>query len=388
VRIAIYHPWIYVKSGLERTIMEIKQRSRHDIDIFTGFYDAEGTYPELKQMDVQTLKPVSVERRYGAVIRAGFTIATTKIDQSDFDAIIVSCDGLGSFINFANPELPSLCLCFTPLRAVYDPEYRSRHLLRNPLKRFVQKSIAMVYRHIDKRAWRYYRKVFCISNEVRQRVLRGGLCDPAIIDIAYPGIDSKLRKISDQCEPFFFLPGRIMWTKNIHLAIMAFQQFKQEMKVDFSLKIAGMVDGKSQSYYQQLRALAGDDSSIEFICDPTDSEMRDYYRRCHSVLFTAFNEDLGITPMEAGMFGKPVIAVNRGGPREIVVNEKTGLLVEPEPEAFNAAMQRLVNNPQLAGSMGQANFERSELYTWDKFVIAIDDYLDKLGTEQQSKPTG
>jgi len=382
VRVAIYHPWIYVKSGLERTIMEIKHRSRHDVVIYTGFYDAEGTYPELRHMDVQTLKPVSVKRQYGAVIRAGLTIANTKIDHSGFDALIVSCDGLGSFINFANPELPSLCLCFTPLRAVYDPEYRRRHLSANPLKRLAQSIVARVYRHIDKKAWRYYRKVFCISNEVRQRVLTGGLCDTSLIDIAYPGIDGELREISEQREPFFFLPGRIMWTKNIQLAIMAFQQFKQEAKVDFGLKIAGMIDGKSQGYFQQLRELAGDDSSIEFIRDPTDSEMRDYYRRCHSVLFTAFNEDLGITPMEAGVFGKPVIAVDRGGPREIVVNEKTGLLVEPEPEAFSAAMQRLVSDADLACRMGRANFERSGLYTWDKFVSAIDDYLDELASER------
>jgi glycosyltransferase involved in cell wall biosynthesis len=46
-------------------------------------------------------------------------------------------------------------------------------------------------------------------------------------------------------------------------------------------------------------------------------------------------------------------------------------------------MQRLVNDPELARRMGQANFERSGLYTWDKFVIAIDDYLDELATERQ-----
>ena len=358
--------------------MEFKARSRHEVVIYTGHYDAEGTYPELKQLDVQTLKPVSVIRRYGAVIRAGLTIATTRLQQSEFDAMIISCDGLGSFLNFANPGIPSVCLCFTPLRAVYDPEYRIRHLSPNPMKRLAQKIIAGVYRQIDKRAWRYYRKVFCISNEVRQRVLAGKLCSDSLIDIAYPGIDSEMREISDQCEPFFFLPGRIMWTKNIQLAIMAFQQFKQEAKVEFTLKIAGMIDAKSQPYYEWLCGLVGDDESIEFISDPSDEEMRDYYRRCHAVLFAAFNEDLGITPMEAGIVGKPVIAVNRGGPREIVVNEKTGLLVEPDPQAYCAAMLRLVNEPGLACSMGQANFERSRLYTWDKFVETIDDYLDTL----------
>ena len=387
MRVAIYHPWIYVKSGLERTIMEFKTRSRHDVVIYTGHYDAEATYPELKTMDVQTLKPVSIIRQYGAVIRAGMTIASTRLEQEEFDAMIISCDGLGSFLNFANPRIPSVCLCFTPLRAVYDPEYRIRHLSPNALKRFVQKIIAVVYRQIDKRAWRYYRKVFCISNEVKRRVLSGGLCDASLIDIAYPGIDAEMRQISDTREPFFFLPGRIMWTKNIQLAIMAFQQFKQAAQVDFKLKIAGMIDNKSQPYYEYLCDIVGDDDSIEFISDPTDAEMRDYYRRCHTVLFAAFNEDLGITPMEAGVVGKPVIAVNRGGPREIVVDGETGILVEPEPEAYCAAMLRLVNEPGLVDRMGQANFERSERYTWDRFVETLDDYLDSLAADS-NRSTG
>lgn len=358
--------------------MEIKRRSRHDWEIFTSFYDAEGTYPELKQMDVQQLKPVSVNRQYGAVIRAGLTIATTKIEKPGIDALVVSCDGLGSFINFANPELPSICLCFTPLRAVYDPEYRARHLSPNPLKRAAQSVVARIYQQLDKKAWSRYRHVFCISNEVKQRVIKGDLCAAEKIEIAYPGIDGELRSISDQREPFFYLPGRIMWTKDLQLAISAFKLFKQATGLDFGLKIAGMVDAKSQSYYQELRQLAAGDESIEFVVGPTDDEMRDYYRRCYSVLFTAFNEDLGITPIEAGVYGKPVIAVNRGGPREIVVDGETGFLVEPQAEAFCAAMQQLVGDFEAAVKMGRANFDRSELYTWDKFVEAIDDYFDQL----------
>lgn len=356
--------------------MEIKRRSRHDWEIFTGFYDAESTYPELKQMGVRELKRVSVDRRYSAVIRAGMTIATTRIKNPEIDALVVSCDGLGSFINFANPDISSVCLCFTPLRAVYDPEYRTRRLSTNRSARVLQIMIEKVYRQLDKRAWHHYRHVFCISNEVKQRVLNGGLCEPSRIEITYPGIDGAQRSLSTQRDSFFFLPGRIMWTKNIELAIEAFHVFKARTNSDFSLKIAGMIDAKSKAYYEELRKLAGDDPSIEFILDPTDTEMKHYYRRCYAVLFAAFNEDLGITPMEAGMFGKPVIAVNRGGPREIVVHEQTGLLVEPKVEAFCSAMSRLLVEPDEALRMGISNFDRSKLFTWERFVDSIDGYFD------------
>jgi glycosyltransferase involved in cell wall biosynthesis len=381
LRIAIYHPWIYVKSGLERTILEIKRRSRHDWEIFTGYYDQESTYPELEHMGVTELKRVSVTRRYATVIRAGLTIARTRIDRPGIEAVVVCCDGLGSFINFANPGLPSVCLCFTPLRAVYDPEYRARHLSRNPVTRGIQLAVETVYRRLDRRAWRHYGHVFCISNEVKRRVLDGGLCGEDRIEIAYPGIDGATRSRSDHREPFFFLPGRIMWTKNIELAIDAFRRFQARGGAGFTLKIAGMVDQKSRPYYQQLRKQAGTDPSVEFVVDPTDATMRDHYRACYAVLLTAFNEDLGITPMEAGAHGKPVIAVDRGGPREVVVHEQTGLLVEPESEAFALALSRLAGDPELAIRLGAANFDRSSLYTWDRFVGSIDGYFDVLATQ-------
>jgi len=381
LRIALYHPWIYVKSGLERTIMEIKRRSRHDWVIYTGHYDAQGTYPELMDMEVRELKKVSVRRNYGDVISAGLTIASTKIDDPGIDALLVSCDGLGSFITFANPSLPAACLCFTPLRAVYDPAYRKRVLSSGRFKSILQLLVEKIYHRIDRLAWRRYRHVFCISHEVEKRVLNAGLCDSSRIEIAYPGIDAEHRCISEQREKFFFLPGRIMWTKNLELAIESFLRFQSEMGADFSLIIAGMVDAKSKVYLDRLQKLAGGNTGIKFILNPTDSEMQDYYRRCYMVLFTAFNEDLGITPMEAGTFGKATIAVNRGGPCEVIVNDQTGLLVEPEVGAFCAAMSRMVSHPDEAVRMGIGSFHRSERFTWDRFVASIDVYFDKLALE-------
>ena len=388
MRIAIYHPWIYLKSGLERTILEIKRRSRHDWEIFTSFYDRERTYPDLEQMGVTQLERVSVNRTYREVIGAGFTIARTRIARPGIEALMVCCDGLGSFVNFANPELASVCLCFTPLRAVYDPEYRARHVSPSRLVRGVQHAVAAAYRRIDRRAWRHYRHVFCISQEVKRRVLSGRLSSEDKLEIAYPGIDAALRARSDETQPFFFLPGRIMWTKNIQLAIRAHQRLAATRRGGrFSLKIAGMVDDKSRSYYRQLRDLAGADATIDFVVDPTDGQMHELYRVCHAVLLTAFNEDLGITPIEAGAFGKPVIAVDRGGPREVVVDGETGLLVEPDAEAFAQALARLAGDPALASRLGAANYERSALFTWDRFVESIDRWFDAAPGPERATDT-
>lgn len=278
MKIAIYHPWIYVKSGLERTIMEIKKRSRHDWTIYTSHYDREATYPELKSMGVVELDAVSVKRQYGAVLRAAWTIWRTRLDPARHDALVICCDGLGSLLNFRNHDKPVLSLCFTPLRAVYDEEYKRRHMARlKPLLRPLARCAAFAFRLVDRLAWRHYRHAFCITDTVRRRVLDGGLFKAEDISIAFAGISGDRIAPSDVFEPFFFLPGRIMWTKNIELGIDAFRAFSSRPGAPpFELVIAGMVDAKSQPYLRRLQARA-EGLRVRFETDLSDARMADYY---------------------------------------------------------------------------------------------------------------
>ena len=62
---------------------------------------------------------------------------------------------------------------------------------------------------------------------------------------------------------------------------------------------------------------------------------------CTAVVYTPQHEHFGIVPLEAMAAGRPVIACDSGGPRETVLHGQTGLLCEPTPAAFAAAMLAL-----------------------------------------------
>ena len=384
MRIALYHPWIYVKSGLERTILEIAKRSRHQWDIHTSHYDAEGTFPELREFRIRETGRVSVKRNYGAVLGASARVARTRLDLDGAHALVVCCDGVGTFITLRNASVPIVNLCFTPLRAVYDPEYRKRHLARQGTRRVVALILEKGYRVVDRLLWRRYDRVVCISEAVRERVRDGGLRARDDMVVFYPGVDGSHIAASERFDPFFFLPGRIMWTKNIELGIEAFLKFRRATGEQFRLVIAGMVDEKSKDYFARLRSMAAGDAAIAFHIAPTDAEMQDYYGRCAAVLFTAFNEDLGLTPMEAMARGKPVVAVNRGGPREVVEDRVTGYLVEPDVDRFSEAMAELVADPARLRAMGRAGLERVKRFTWERFVADLDDLIEAMLEERRA----
>jgi glycosyltransferase involved in cell wall biosynthesis len=65
------------------------------------------------------------------------------------------------------------------------------------------------------------------------------------------------------------------------------------------------------------------------------------------------NEPFGLVAAEAGAFGRPVIAAASGGLAEIVVHERTGLLVPPDdPRSLAAAIDRIVCDGKVRLSMG------------------------------------
>ncbi|MBL8702120.1 MAG: glycosyltransferase [Alphaproteobacteria bacterium] len=384
MRVAVYYPWVYVKSGIERIIVELKRRSRHDISILTHHYDRDATYPELKSMGVVEVGHVPVSRDYLSVAKAGWIIGRTRLDTSAFDAMIVCCEGLGSLINFRNDDRPILNVCCTPLRPVYDHEYRARVHARAGILRPALGLVEAAWRMIDRAAWRRYSAVVAISETVRRRIAAAGLWDKEV-SLVYPGISRDRIRPSSTFEPFFFLPGRIMWTKNIELAVAAFRRIREttpEAEFPFRLVVAGMVDRKSQPYLQRLRDMAAGDPAIEFRLDPSDAEMRDLYDRCWATLFTAFNEDFGITPVEAMAAAKPVLAVNRGGPVEVVVDGQTGRLLPDTPEAFAAAMRALAADEAGARAWGQCGLARAPLFTWEHFVETVDAEIDRIAARR------
>ena len=379
MKVALFHPWIYLKSGLERTILEIARRSRHEWVLYTTHYDAQGTYPELADFDVREVNRVSVQRSYGAVLGASRRIARAKLPLDDVQALVVCCDGVGSFITLRNAAVPALNLCFTPLRAVYDEEYRARHLARQGRRRWAALAMERAWRAIDPWLWRRFRHVVFISDAVRQRAAAGGLlARNQSWEVLYPGIEVAQAHASGRFEDFLFLPGRIMWTKNIELGIEAFLQYRRATGAATRLVVAGMVDAKSREYFARLQQLAGDGHGVEFVLSPPDAQMRDLYDRCSAVLFTAFNEDLGLTPMEAMASGKPVIAVDRGGPREVVRHQETGYLVPADPNAFALAIELLLADPARLRRMGEAGLQHVRRFGWDRFVAGLDDSLDRM----------
>lgn len=382
MRPAIYYPWVYLKGGAERVLVELMQRSRHEWTLFTNRFEPESTFPEFAGLPVVPLSSVSVRRSVPEVAKAGITLLTQKIDLSQHDALFVVSEGLGNLVA-ARARVPTSCICLTPLKIAYDRFTREHYFRRSG--RLHQRVAITAYTWLERPAWRRYQRVFCNSGETRRRVLEAGLADLSRVEVAYHGVDTERFCPTGERDPYFLVAGRMMWAKNIELAIHAWRACKPHVSDNaFRLIIAGMVDAKSRPYVAELRRLAAGREDIVFVESPPDDQLIRLYQRCRAVVFTAFNEDWGLVPLEAMACGKPVIATDRGGPRESIAHGETGWLEADTVAAFAARIAHVASLPDDAlDDLARCARARAERFTWRDFVDRIDEHAEEIAVRRR-----
>jgi glycosyltransferase involved in cell wall biosynthesis len=99
------------------------------------------------------------------------------------------------------------------------------------------------------------------------------------------------------------------------------------------------------------------------------------------VLPSVRGEGLPLSLLEAAAMGKPAVATRLAGLPEIVVDDKTGYVVQPgDAEALADRLSRLLSDRALRERMGQAARQRvEELFTREHRVRAVEQvYLKAL----------
>ncbi len=99
----------------------------------------------------------------------------------------------------------------------------------------------------------------------------------------------------------------------------------------------------------------------------------------------ALTEPFGLTLLEAGATGLPIVATNDGGPRDIIANCDNGLLVDPlDSEAIEMALLRVLTQPDQWQQWSQAGIEGTRKhYSWEHHA---DRYLRDLNDILQNSP--
>ncbi len=120
---------------------------------------------------------------------------------------------------------------------------------------------------------------------------------------------------------------------------------------------------------------------VRFVGHIDDRHLEAAYRDACCVVAPAFEEDYGLTVIEAMRHGRPVVVCRDGGGlAELVDDGGTGLVVEPTPGAIAAAVARLHQDRDLAIALGRNGVERAAELSWAnaarQLLTAVEATLD------------
>ena len=252
--------------------------------------------------------------------------------------------------------------CHSPSRAAYGWE-SSFMAGRDFAGRLGMKAAILSYRAVERRVAPRIAKICANSDFTRANIAAYlGRNDAEVIR---PAVDAGSFSCADYGKSFFY-PSRLVPEKRLEYAIGAFRKFG---KAGWKLIIAGHLapSGRNLAYLAGIKKLARG-AGVSILPNPAAGDIARLYSGCSAVLFSAMREDWGIVPLEGMASSKPVISVNEGGPRESIVNGKTGFLVNSVDEMAEK-MRFLADNPDACERMGRAGRKRVEQnYTWKIFL--------------------
>jgi glycosyltransferase involved in cell wall biosynthesis len=106
------------------------------------------------------------------------------------------------------------------------------------------------------------------------------------------------------------------------------------------------------------------------------------YASADVFLFASATDTFGQVLLEAQASGLPVVAVDRGGPRTLVDDGRTGLLRPADPDALAAALRELAASPALRRRLARAALEEVRGRTWERALERLAaGYRRALGEE-------
>ncbi len=317
----------------------------------------------------------------------------------DYESIAFGVPSLTSLMHYLVTERIDLVQCSTPgpmglvglavarmagipvIGQYYTdlPEYVERLTRDRFMATMASSFVGWFYGKLD--------QVLAPSRAVVERLLALGVAEDKIRLIPR-GIDHSLFR-PDKREPEAFAEfglngepkvlyvGRLSREKGLDALVTGFRQTAEKLP---GARLLLVGDGP---HAHHLRRQAGGDPRIIFTGEQTGGKLAKLYASADVFVCPSETETLGNTVVEAQAAGIPVVVANRGAACENVIPGETGILVDADrPEELAAALQHLLEQPELRQRMGRAAHAFARRYTMESALegtfAAYTSLLDQL----------
>jgi glycosyltransferase involved in cell wall biosynthesis len=231
--------------------------------------------------------------------------------------------------------------------------------IRNPI-------LALLFSFVEKILFSFPFDCFICLSKSQAKLLTSSGIDKSKIEIAYPGINfnlfkpKKLNLLQSPKKVFTYcFYGRYDPQKGIDIILKVAKKFSQVYpKSKLILIVAG--SHKIQSMIDKLNLK----ENVLLLKGLPQKQLVNIIDTVDVVVVPSKAEPFGMVAAESSALGKAVIANNIDGLREIIINGKTGFLVNT-PEEMIEKLSLLYQNKELRNQMGTRGTKYVRKFNWD-----------------------
>jgi glycosyltransferase involved in cell wall biosynthesis len=196
------------------------------------------------------------------------------------------------------------------------------------------------------------KETIVISNYLKKQLDKRGIKSKTI----YCGVSSDF-KPSRKDKEYMLYVGRLEKHKNITEII------KLSKEANFKLKIAGYgpEEARLKGLVMPIRA------PVEFLGRVSREKLVSLYQECSFFISASKWEGFGLIFLEAAACGKPSIAYNAGSISEVILNDRTGFLVDNYKD-FKNRVNLLIKDKNLRKKLGKNALKDSKSFKWEEIA--------------------
>lgn len=362
--IAIAHDYLTQRGGAERVVLAM-HRAFPEAIIYTTLYDPDGTYPEFRDANivVSPLNRFPLFRRNPRLALPLLPLAASAL-KVPADVVVASSTGWAHGFQMNGRVF---VYCHSPARWLYLTEQYLGASASRSLVGWAVSLLKPLLRRWDQRAAHRAHQYVANSTTVQQRVMEVYGINASVFHPPHSVDTAGVRESVPGLEEFihagghFLVVSRLLPYKNVDQAIQAFQGLEERL----------LIVGAGP---QANRLRASLPKNVRLVSGLTEAQMRWAYATCAAVIAPS-HEDFGITPLEAGAWGKPTIALRAGGYLDTIVEGVTGMFFE-EPVASQIRESVLQFQPEE----WNAESIRSHVakFSEDKFSVRLRREISQL----------
>src|SRR4029079_9376011 len=122
----------------------------------------------------------------------------------------------------------------------------------------------------------------------------------------------------------------------------------------------------------------GERYGVPYAASPPDDGVVELFNEAAVFVQTSMHAGFCLPPLEAMATGCAVVCTDAHGNRDFCRDGENCLVPEPDPKSVAAAIQRLLDDPELRGRLGQEGIRTAADYTWEARIDEVEAFFEAV----------